>query len=150
MITEGLEGHRAGWWPSKSFSLNFCNFKEWLRADFKHHLLLTGHPAQSPATCMWPNMVLTTPLLAWGTWDSTAPGGPVPEPLICGASPVPQVQLAGLFPRTRSALYMDSLVSLPSYYWKLVCVWFLIWLWPPRARVLVLSLVGHQGWGNWF
>ena len=40
-----------------------------------------------------------------------ASGGPVPAPLLYGASPVPQVQLAGPSPRTRSAQYLAFSVS---------------------------------------
>lgn len=91
MVIERLEGHIICWRVSKSFSLNFCNFQEWVRADSKHHLCSsTSHPAKSPATCMLPNMSWLSPHQLSPPGEPTAPWGPMPAPLLHEASQFPR------------------------------------------------------------
>lgn len=105
MVIERPEGQITCWRISRSFSLNFCNFREWLRVDFKGHLCSsTSPPAESPGTHMLPNTFSTLRFPVFFTWKTPLlPGDTVPIPSPRKPSPVPQVELASPHPSSCSA-----------------------------------------------
>lgn len=141
MVTERLEGQIMCWRISRSFPLNLCNFKGWLRADIKHHLCFsTRHPAKSPAVHKAAKLSLDSPLA--GFLYPEAPlllGVPVLHPLwsphrFPGRTDPPTPQPQG---RVHSTQWFFHIC------WRPVRSSFLIWLWLPRDRDTVLDIVVH-------